>query len=138
MAPDDMIADPVIDPNVRAAFDAFMPPIRAALMDIRALIFAVAGRTDGVGPITETLKWGQPAYLTAATKSGTTIRLGTPKSGGFAIFTHWQTKVIPEFQALFADDFTYDGTRAVVFTVGDRVNRAALELLIHRALTCHL
>jgi hypothetical protein len=41
--------------------------------------------TPGVGALHETLKWGQPAYLTPETRSGTTLRLGVPKSGGYAI-----------------------------------------------------
>ena len=51
-------------------------PVRARLLDIRALIYSVATKTGGVGPLTETLKWGEPAYLTEASKSGTTISSG--------------------------------------------------------------
>ena len=47
----------------------------ARLMTLRALIFDVAAKTDGVGALDETLKWGEPAYLTRS-KSGSTIRLG--------------------------------------------------------------
>lgn len=49
---------------------------------MRRLIVATAAETSGVGPLTEMLKWGEPAYLTEATVSGSTIRLGLPKSPG--------------------------------------------------------
>lgn len=40
-----------------------------------------AASTDGGGPIEETLKWGDPAYVTSATKSGSTIRVVWKKAG---------------------------------------------------------
>lgn len=76
---------PFDDPNVVRVFNGFPDDQRAGLLRIRGLIYDVASRTEGVGPIHETLKWGQPAYRTPTTKSGATIRLGLPKTGGFAV-----------------------------------------------------
>lgn len=107
-------------------------------MSLRALIFEVADTTSGVGLVHETLKWGQPAYLTSETKSGTTIRLGVPKLGGVALFTHCQTSVISDFQSLFPYDFTFDGNRAVVFPDAHLPPLQQLEPLVRMALTYHL
>ncbi len=123
---------------VRSAFDAFPAEARQPLLQIRDLIFEVAAETPGVGPIEETLKWGQPAYLTPETRSGTTIRLGVPKSGGYAVFTHCQSRVIPEFRSLFGDEFTYDGNRAVTFGPDDAVDLEKLRWLIRGALAYRL
>lgn len=87
------------DPNVERVFAAFPQGDQGCLLALRELIFEVAGRTEGVGEIQETLKWGQPAYLTPQTKSGSTIRLGIPKKGGFAIYTHCQTPSCRIFKA---------------------------------------
>ena len=95
---------PLEDPNVERAFADFTTDVRPGLLELRELIFDVAARTDGVGRIQETLKWGQPAYLTPETKSGTTIRLGCLKAGGFAIYVHCQTSVVSEIQELFPND----------------------------------
>ena len=62
--------------NVSAAFEAYPPGAQAVLLPIRELIYETAASLEGVGPLTETLKWGEPAYLTEKSKSGTTIRLG--------------------------------------------------------------
>ena len=102
------------------------------------LIFRTAKKTPSVGRIEETLKWGQPAYLTPDSKSGTTIRLGVPKSGGFALFVHCQTTLMSEFQTLFPDGFTYEGNRAIHFTDGQDLPHDTLRLLIKSALTYHL
>lgn len=129
---------PFKDPNIARTFDGYPDDAQPGLRELREMIFKVAARTDGVGTIEETLKWGQPAYLTPETKSGSTIRLGLPKQGGFAIYTHCQTSIMSDFQALFPDDFTYEGNRAVHFKTGDDLPADKLHLLITRALTYHL
>lgn len=60
------------DPAVAAVFAAYPAGMRKRLLALRALVLDVAAKTEGVGPLTETLKWGQPSYLTDETKSGTT------------------------------------------------------------------
>lgn len=129
---------PFNDPAVSAAFAAFADEARPGLMEMRDLIFEVAAKTDGVGVLEETLKWGQPAYLTPETKSGSTIRLGAPKDGGAALYAHCQTTIISDFRGLFPDEFTYEGNRAVRFADGDDLKPDALSLLIKSALTYHV
>jgi len=53
--------------------DRFSPVVQKKLMQLRKLIFDVASATEGVGELEETLKWGQPSYLTSQSKSGSTI-----------------------------------------------------------------
>lgn len=62
--------------SVASVFRSYPAALRPMLLALRELILDVAARTDGVGPLTETLKWGQPSYLTAETGSGTTVRTG--------------------------------------------------------------
>lgn len=131
-------ATDITDPAVQAAFDAFEPSARRGLLILRDLIFEIAEDDDAIGRLEETLKWGQPAYLTSTTQSGTTIRLGVPKSGGFAIYTHCQTSVISDFRALSTKGLAFDGNRAVIFDGADNIPRDAVALLIRSALTYHL
>lgn len=125
------------DAAVQAVFEGFTPEHRAALMALRALIFDVAAQTDGIGELVETLKWGQPAYLTAKPKTGSTIRLGVPKKGGFAMFTHCQSTLIKDFSEQFGTEFTFDGNRAVLFEDGASVPEDPMRILIAPALTYH-
>lgn len=126
------------DPAVAACFRAMPRQARTPLLQVRQLIFEIAARTPAVGPVDETLKWGQPAYLTPTTKSGTTIRLGSPKGGGIAVFTHCQTTLIAEFRDLFPKEFTYDGNRAVHLDSAKPIALDRLAFLVTRALTYHL
>ena len=69
----------IVDPKVEAAFNVFPPAVRKKLIQLRMLIFDTANKTEGVGELEETLKWGQPSYLTKKSKSGSTIRIGREK-----------------------------------------------------------
>ena len=134
-----MTADPPFDdPNVRARFESFPEPERGHLLALRRLIFECAAATPGVGPLEETLKWGQPAYLTPVTRSGSTIRLGIPKQGGYAVFTHCQTSLIDDFRERFPDDFRFDGNRAVEFQADESPALDKLGILVREALTYRL
>lgn len=129
---------PFADRAVEAAFASFPEQARTGLLALRELIFDTARKTAGVGAIQETLKWGQPAYLTPETQSGSTIRLGVPKDGGFAIYVHCQTTLIDDFRREFPDDFVFEGNRAVRFLEGSTLNLGKLEELVRRALIYHL
>ena len=129
---------PFESPAVAAAYESFPAPEREGMLALRRLIFETAAETPGVGVLEETLKWGQPAYLTPDTKAGSTIRLGLPKQGGFALYTHCQTTLIGDFRSLFPDDFQYEGNRAVHFKAGTPLPLDQLRLLIRSALTYHL
>lgn len=123
--------------DVAAAFAAFAAPERAALMRLRELIFEVAAQTDGIGPLQETLKWGQPAYLTPTTKSGTTIRLGSANPGEVALYTHCQSSVISDFAAHAGDGHRIEGNRGVHLAIDNDLDHPALRQLIRSALTYH-
>lgn len=126
------------DPLVEKAFQDFPDNVRADLFGLRKLILETAATLPEIGTVQETLKWGQPAYLTPDTGAATTIRLGVPKSGGFALYTHCQTSVMSEFQALFPSELKFEGNRAVLFAAGAELPKGPLTALITRALTYHL
>ena len=125
-----------MDPAVAAVLDAYPAPLRARLTRLRALIAETAAATDGVGPLEETLKWGEVSYLTSASGSGTTVRIGRDKrSGQPAIFVNCQTDLLSRYRSLYPKGFSYDGDRGVI--VGEAADEAALRRMIALALTYH-
>ncbi len=127
------------NPAVEQAFAAFPPATRKRLLAIRALIFSVAAATDGVGKVTETLKWGEPAYLTAQSRSGSTIRLGSPKTqpGHCALYFNCNTDLVDTFRSLFPVGMHFEGNRAMVLAPDASMDKQALALCIGAALTYH-
>ena len=102
------------DAAVDARYQAMPGPVRDVLLDIRARLFAVAAADPAIGPLTEALRWGEPAYLTEATKSGTTVRLAPFEGDKAGFFVHCGTTLIEDFRHAHGDALTYSKNRAVV------------------------
>ncbi|WP_299784690.1 DUF1801 domain-containing protein [uncultured Marivita sp.] len=101
-------------------------------MKLRALVFDVAHGVPNPGPVSETLKWGQPSY---AVRTGTPLRLGVTKSGLPAMLVHCQTTVIADARSVFDGDLRFEGNRAVVIPPNAVFPEAALRQVIHAAVT---
>lgn len=125
--------------DVEAVFNAYPDPLKAKLMNLRQLIFETAAQIDGVGPLQETLKWGQPSYLTPASKSGTTIRIDQIKSapGQYGMFVHCQTSLLPTYRDLYLGVLNFEANRGVRFTLDQDPPRDAMRHCIALALTYH-
>jgi hypothetical protein len=125
--------------DVTAAFAAFPAGVRARLLEVRDLIFETAAAIEGVGPLTETLKWGEPAYLTQATGSGTTIRLGRSRSSErpCAVLFNCRTTLVDDFRDRFPAVFAYEKNRAVLFNAYEPLPKAPLSTCLGMALTYH-
>ena len=126
---------PDIAPPIADVFDHYPEDLRDRLITLRRLIFDLAAQTEGVGPVTETLKWGQPSY---SVPSGTPLRLGVTKSGDPALFAHCQTRVISDARAVFEGALQFEGNRAVVLPVDMPIASGELGQVILSALTYRL
>ena len=108
------------------------------MLALRRLIFDTAGNIEGVGPLQEVLKWGQPSYLTQKTKSGSTIRIDRIKSADqYAIYFHCQTNLVETFRELYPE-LRYGGNRCILLSAEDKAPAAALRHCVALALTYHL
>jgi len=58
------------------SFARYPPSISERLLGLRRLFIKSVTELEGVGELTKTLKWGEPAYLTTKPRSGSTIRFG--------------------------------------------------------------
>lgn len=127
------------DPAVASVFDAAPPALRERLMALRALILETAAATNGVGPLTETLKWGEPAYLPEVSRSGSTLRIGWKRSEPerYRLLVHCQTDLIEQFRGRLGDRLRYEGRRAVVLDAAEPPPADALALCVSLALTYH-
>ena len=99
------------DARVAAVFDAYPKATRAKLLALRKLIFDTAAKTEGVGELEETLKWGQPSYLTTATKSGSTIRIDAIKGDDtrYAAYFICHTNLVETFRELYRGELRVRG-----------------------------
>ncbi|SHK45625.1 protein of unknown function (DU1801) [Bradyrhizobium lablabi] len=128
------------DPAVDAVFNAYPAPLKAKLLALRRLIFDTAKATAGVGRLEETLKWGQPSYLTPESKSGSTIRIDQVKTAAnqYAIYFHCQTDLVETFRELYPTEFSYEGNRCILLNAAEKLPEPALRHCVALALTYHL
>lgn len=97
---------PFQNPAVAAKFEGYPPGARRKLLALRELVFRTAAATPGVGAIEETLKWGEPAYVTP-NKAGSTVRIDWKAKDHehYAMYFHCQTGLVETFRSLFPRDF---------------------------------
>jgi Domain of unknown function (DU1801) len=125
--------------QVAKMFETYPSAMRERLLSLRALIFEVAGEHPAVGELEETLKWGEPAYLTSASKSGTTIRIAwkAKQPNQVSMYFNCQTNLVETFRTLFPTGLQFVGNREIVLPLAQKLPRAELALCIEAALTYH-
>lgn len=133
-----MMKYPFASQRVEEAYNLSDTIAREGLLLLRDMIFETAQGRPEIGSIEETLRWGQPAYLTPQTKAGTTLRLGVSKFARFALFVHCQSRLIPEYLSAYPMWDRVDGTRAVLFDHATEIDPLRHGWLIEQALTYRL
>lgn len=126
-----------MSPEVQAVLDGLPAAQRRRLAELRKLILETAQATD-VGPLVETLKWGEPAFLPATPRTGTTVRMNAVKGSAdkVALYFPCQTTLVEDFRARHPD-LAYEGNRALVLPVDGPLPADALRDCIAQALTYH-
>ena len=130
---------PIQNPAVASKFASYPPHVRRRLMELRELILTTADATSEVGALEETLKWGEPAYLTSETRAGSTIRIEwkNARPDEYAMYFNCKTSLVEHFRSLFPYDFRFEGNRALVFELDASLPQDALQFCIAAALTYH-
>ena len=126
----------ISDPRVKDVFEKYPKPVQARLRHLRALVLSAASEINGLEKLEETLKWGEPSYLT---KHGSTVRMDwkEKKPEQFALYFKCTSRLVPTFKAIYEDKFEFEGNRAIVFKLNDKIREAELKHCISMALTYH-
>src|SRR6476620_8296073 len=90
---------------VAEAYASYPRPLRDKLLQLRRMIFDTAAATDGGGDLEETLKWGEPSYLTPHSKSGSTVRVDRMRTdpARVAVYFNCQTDLVSTFRGLYPE-----------------------------------
>ena len=130
----------IIPTEVKKTFDAYPEAAGKRLMQIRELILKCARKDDAIGKLTETLQWGEPAYLTEQTGSGSTIRLGfkDSKPDTIAVYFNCQTTIVKEIQQRYPDQFTCENNRVLLLPIKNPLPKKELSECLDIALKYHI
>jgi hypothetical protein len=124
------------NPDIEVVFNNYSDAIRKKILHLRKLIIETANETEKIPEIEETLKWGEPSYLT---KIGSTIRIDWKEKNPdqYAMYFKCTSKLVPSFKMIYNDLFEFEGTRAIVFQMNDKIPETELKNCIRAALTYH-
>ena len=122
--------------EVKNIFSGYPKSVKPKLLYLRKLILSVASEIDGLEELEETLKWGEPSYIA---KYGSTVRIDWKKKSPeqYAIYFKCTSSLVPTFKSIYKDKFNYEGNRAIVFTLKDKVPEKELKHCIGMALNYH-
>jgi len=127
------------DINVKSIFDKYPKGPREKLLSIRQLIFDTAKQIKEAGKLEETLKWGQPSYLTSETGSGSTIRIDRYKKGNMiALYFNCKTNLVENFREMYSDALEFEGNRVILLDINKPLPEDVLSHCIEMALTYHI
>ena len=93
-----MISRPFVDMRVEHCFTNYSPDVLPAMLDLRELIFEVAKNDSRIGRLTETIRWGQPSYITEETGAGSTIRIDAVSEDEVAVYFICTSGLVEEFR----------------------------------------
>ena len=124
------------NPKVTTVFDNYPEEVKQQMLNLRELVLKTANEIEGLDKLEETLKWGEPSYLT---KHGSTLRMDwkEKKPNQFAMYFKCTSKLVPTFKAVFGNKFNYEDNRAIVFGLEDKIPEEELKQCIRMTLTYH-
>jgi len=126
----------ITNPEVTKVFQNYPGFVLDKMWAIRELIIETANESNEIEYLEETLKWSEPSYLT---KSGSTIRIDwKPKTPDqYAIYFKCTSRLVETFRSLFKETFHFEGNRAIVFQMEDKIPQQELKSCIKAALKYH-
>jgi hypothetical protein len=124
------------DPKVAAIFENYPKGVKEKMLHLRDLVLNTALETKELEKLEETLKWGEPSYIT---KNGSTLRMDwkekTPDQ--VAVYFKCTSKLVSTFKVVYKDKFNFEGNRAIVFKLNENIPEKELKHCMEMALTYH-
>ncbi len=126
----------ITNPEVAQVYKSYPTQMRNLLLTLRQLILETAAETKEITELRETLKWGEPSFLS---KTGSTIRIAWKKThpDQYAMYFHCKTRLVETFRELYSDILEFEGNRAIVFHKNDTIPVNELKHCIFLSLTYH-
>ncbi len=122
--------------DVAEKYESYPIHVKEKLLFLRYLILEVALEANITAGIEETLKWGEPSYVS---KTGSTVRINWKSSTPtkYMMYFNCKTKLIDTFKEVYGAQFEFEGNRAIVFNIHDEPLVEELKNCILLSLNYH-
>lgn len=123
-------------PQVDEIFANYPDSVRSRMYFLRQLVIETAEETNGVDKLEETLKWGEPSFIT---RNGSTLRMDWKEKSPnqYAMYFQCTSRLVDTFRMVFHNKFQYEGNRAIVFQLNQEIPIPELKDCIKATLTYH-
>jgi hypothetical protein len=117
-------------------FSRYPEAIRIKLQFLRELVIETAKTTEGLEYLEETLKWGEPSFVS---NIGSTLRMDWKEKTPTQVAMYFQctSRLVNTFRIVYGDLFQYEGTRALVFPLNEEIPDKQVAECIRASLRYH-
>ncbi|WP_044205721.1 DUF1801 domain-containing protein [Flammeovirga sp. OC4] len=124
------------NPEVLHIFENYPDAVKPQMYQLRTLVLETAQEIESIDILEETLKWGEPSYIT---KHGSTLRMDwkTKKPHQYALYFQCSSRLVETFQSVFGSTFQYEGKRAIVFDLDQKIPVPEIKACIKATLQYH-
>lgn len=124
------------DPKFNAVFADYPDFVRDKMQYLRELVIETAEETGEITEMKETLKWGEPSFIT---KNGSTLRIDWKEKAPnqYAMYFQCNSRLVDTFRLVFDRKFQYEGKRAIVFQLNQKIPKTELKACIKATLSYH-
>ena len=122
--------------KVDQIFANYPGAVRCKMQFLRELVIEAAEETGGISELEETLKWGEPSFVT---RNGSTLRMDWKERAPnqYAMYFQCTSRLVETFRMVFNHKFQYEGNRAIVFKLNQKIPVIELKECIKACLTYH-
>ncbi len=126
----------ITNPKVDELFANYPENVREKMQYLREFIIETAEETEEVDILEETLKWGEPSFVT---KNGSTLRMDWKEKSPqqYALYFKCTSRLVDTFRLVYNHTFQYEGNRAIVFQLNQKIPEVELKQCIKAALRYH-
>jgi len=126
----------ISDSKVVVIFNKYPKHVKKQMLHLRKLVLETASEIEGLEKLEETLKWGEPSYIT---KHGSTIRMDWKEKNPeqCAVYFQCTSRLVTTFKTIYKNEFTFEGSRAIIFKLSDDIPVSELKHCFALALTYH-
>ncbi|MDP2697613.1 DUF1801 domain-containing protein [Thalassospira sp.] len=129
---------PIQNPAITARYALYPTAAQERFHILRGWIYEVATGDPAIGPLAETVKWGEPSWRPIS-GGGTTLRLDwkDKNPNQIALYVNCQTSLIAEFRDMFDGQLQFEGNRAILLPLDQALPEDALKFCIAAILGYH-
>ncbi|WP_026915889.1 DUF1801 domain-containing protein [Christiangramia portivictoriae] len=125
-----------INPKVEAIFNSYPDVVKEKMNYLRDLVIETAYETPGVSNLDITVKWSEPSFVTNV---GSTLRMDwkEKRPNQYGLYFQCTSRLVDTFRLVFGKKFQYEGNRAIIFHLDQKILELELKECIKACLRYH-